>query len=167
MQLLRILHIVFGSLWVGMAFFTAYFLMPAMREAGPDSAKVMAGLQRRHMLTVIPAFGLVTILSGLWLLWRVSLGFQMDALKNPTGHALMGGAVLALVGFLLGISIMRPAMLKAAGLAQSLGELTNETARTERMAEIGRLRARAGSVGKLVGVLLILATVAMAVARYL
>jgi uncharacterized membrane protein len=167
MLLLRILHIVAGVLWVGMAVFTAYFLMPAMAEAGPDAAKVMAGLQRRRILTVIPALGLVTIVAGLWMLWKASLGLQHDYLVSPAGHTFTVGGGVAIVGFILGVGVMRPAMLKAAALMQSMGELKTDAERQARMAEIGRLRARAGTVGRFVGALLVLAAAAMAVARYL
>lgn len=167
MLLFRFLHIVAGVLWVGMAVFTAYFLMPAMAEAGPDAAKVMAGLQRRRILTVIPALGVVTIVAGLWLFWKASSGFQHEYLLSGAGHALGVGGGLAIVGFVLGVGIMRPAMMKAGALIQTMGELTSDADRQARMAEIGRLRARAGTTGRFVGVLLVLATAAMAVARYL
>lgn len=167
MLLFRILHIVAGVLWVGMAVFTAYFLMPAMAEAGPDAAKVMAGLQRRRILTVIPALGLVTILAGLWLLWKSSFGFQHDYLVSPAGHTFTIGGIIAIIGFIFGVGVMRPAMMKAAVLAQSMGELTSDADRQARMAEIGRLRTKAGKMGRFVGALLVLAAAAMAVARYL
>lgn len=167
MLLFRILHIVGGVLWVGMAFFTAYFLMPSMAEAGPDAAKVMAGLQRRRILTVIPALGLVTILAGLWLLWKASFGLQHDYLVSPAGHTFTIGGAVAIVGFIFGVGVMRPAMLKAAALMQTIGELTSDADRQAGMAEIGRLRTRAGTTGRFVGVLLVLAVAAMAVARYL
>jgi len=167
MLVFRILHIVAGVLWVGMAVFTAYVLMPALAEAGPDAAKVMAGLQRRRILTVIPALGLVTILAGVWLLWTTSAGFQHDYLLSRAGHAFSLGGGIAIIGFALGVGVMRPAMLKAGALMQTMGGLTSDADRQARMAEIGRLRARAGATGRFVGVLLVLATAAMAVARYL
>ncbi len=45
--LVRFLHVLAGAIWVGMATFSAFFLMPAMKEVGPDGAKVMAALERR------------------------------------------------------------------------------------------------------------------------
>ncbi len=44
--LLRLVHIVLGVLWVGMIAFMVVFLTPALRDAGPDGAKVMMALQR-------------------------------------------------------------------------------------------------------------------------
>src|ERR687891_465683 len=45
--LLRLVHVVFGALWVGMVVFTTFFLAPAVQDTGPDGGKVMAALQRR------------------------------------------------------------------------------------------------------------------------
>jgi hypothetical protein len=47
---LRLLHIVLGAFWVGTLIFFALFLIPSVRDAGPDGAKVMAALQRRRFL---------------------------------------------------------------------------------------------------------------------
>jgi uncharacterized membrane protein len=38
----RFLHVFAGALWLGMAIFSAFFLMPAIKEVGPDGGKVMA-----------------------------------------------------------------------------------------------------------------------------
>ena len=52
--LARLLHVLSGAIWVGTVTFTSFFLMPAMMEAGPDAAKVMAGLQRRRFMDLLP-----------------------------------------------------------------------------------------------------------------
>ena len=46
--LARVTHVVLGAVWVGAIFLAAFFLMPAVAEAGPDGAKVMAGIVRRN-----------------------------------------------------------------------------------------------------------------------
>ena len=66
----RFLHVFAGALWVGMAIFSAFFLMPAMKEVGPDGGKVMAALERRGLVAFIPIVVSISILSGLWLYWR-------------------------------------------------------------------------------------------------
>ena len=48
MIVLRLLHIVLGALWVGIAVFLPLYLMPSLGESGPDAAaRVMSGLQKR------------------------------------------------------------------------------------------------------------------------
>ena len=53
--LLRLVHIVAGILWVGFAAFLPFYLVPAVAEAGPEAGKIMGALQRRGLMTVLPA----------------------------------------------------------------------------------------------------------------
>ncbi|MGH7751712.1 MAG: hypothetical protein ACREN5_02760, partial [Gemmatimonadales bacterium] len=110
---MRLLHIGLGVFWVGTILFNAFFLGPAMAEAGPDGAKVMAGLMRRRFMQIMPAVGIVTILSGLWLYWHVSGGFQAGYMRSRGGMTLGLGALAAILSFAVGITVVRPAMVRA------------------------------------------------------
>ncbi|HEX7025319.1 MAG TPA: hypothetical protein VF187_10925 [Gemmatimonadales bacterium] len=164
---LRLIHVLFGVLWVGFAVFVTLFLGPAVRDAGPDGGKVMAALQRRGVMTIIPGLGIVTLLSGLWLYWHLSNGFQADYLRSPTGHALGMGGVVAILAFGIGMSVARPAMMRAMALSQSLGSNPAGPDHAAQVALITKLRARADLGGRITAVLLLLAVAAMGVARYL
>jgi uncharacterized membrane protein len=164
--LLRLVHVVLGAVWVGMAVFTAFFLTPAFQDAAPDGAKVMAALQRRGMMTVMPILALGTLLSGIWLYWRVSGGFQAGYVTSPGGLTFGLGGAAALLAYGIGMTVMRPSMLRAVALSQTLGPTTTSREREERMAEIQRLRARGAAAGRWVAGLLVAAVAAMAVGRY-
>ena len=69
---LRLIHVVAGALWVGMVTFVTYYLQPALQEAGPEGGKVMAALQRRGIMTVMPILAVATLVSGLWLYLRAN-----------------------------------------------------------------------------------------------
>jgi hypothetical protein len=165
--LLRLLHVGLGALWVGMAVFTAAFMVPAIEEAGPDGGKVMAALQRRGILTVLPVLALGTLLSGIWLYWRSSAGLQPAFLASGVGLAFGIGGLASLVAYGVGITVLRPSMMRAAALMQGMGSGTAERERQSRMAEARALRARGAAAGRLVAALLLFALAAMAVARYL
>lgn len=66
----------------------------------------------------------------------------------------------------LGISVAMPAMRGAAALQPSLASLP-ESQRPARMAEIGRLNARAGALARLAPIVLLVVAAAMAIARYI
>ena len=85
---LRLLHIGLGAFWFGAHLFASFFLFPSMEEAGPDSAKVGAGIMRRHYPQIVAMFALLTVLSGIWLLWRVSGGFQPEYMQSGPGRGL-------------------------------------------------------------------------------
>jgi len=76
------------------------------------------------------------------------------------------GGAAALVAFLLGIVVLRPAMMRSIALAASLASAAPDD-RAKRSAEIQRLRARGAMTGWVVMILLLYALGAMAVARYL
>jgi hypothetical protein len=146
---LRFSHVFFGALWVGMMAFGTFFMGPAVEEAGPDGGKVMAGLMRRKVMVLMPLFALITLVSGFWLFNRLGNGIMTTRMGQAFG---LGGAA-ALIAFVFGMAVARPTMMRA----QKAGS----------PAEIQRLRARANTQGRIVGVLLLIALAAMAVARYL
>lgn len=165
--LLRLIHVGAGALWVGMAIYMTMFLGPAVQEVGPDGGKVMAALQRRGIMTVLPALALATVLSGLWLYWHASAGFAPGFSTSGAGLGFGVGGAASLVAYGLGMTVMRPSMMKAMALAQQIGPDTPEADRRQQMAEAQRLRVRANAAGRWVAGLLLLALAAMAVARYL
>lgn len=163
---LRFSHVFFGALWVGMMAFQTFFLMPALGEVGPDAAKVNAALMRRRIPIIMPIFALITIVSGMWLLQRLG-GANMGALMaTPMGQAFAWGGAVALLSFLVGMIVMRPAMMRSMKLAESL-PTTPQEQRGAVAAELQRLRARGALLGRVVTIMLLVTLGAMAVARYL
>ena len=152
MILLRLVHIGSGAMWVGMMAFMTFYLTPALAEVGPDAAKVMKGLEKQKIMIVMPVIALLTIISGTWMFVRLSAGPSNFA-ASRTGMALSIGALSAIIAFLIGVTFLRPLMMKA-------------TAATD-PAEAQRLRARGAMLSQWVARLLMLALGAMAVARYL
>ena len=164
---LRLVHIVLGSVWVGIVVFNTIFLGPAVQELGSDGGKVMGVLVRRGMMTFLPVVALGTLLSGVWLLWKVSLGFNEHYFHTAAVHAFSGGGAMAIIAYLIGITVLRPSTLRAGALAQGMAQVTDETERSARQQQIKILRSRARRSGQIVATLLVLSTAAMAVGRYL
>jgi len=161
MLVLRFSHVFFGALWVGMMAFQTFFLMPALAEVGPDSGKLMAALMRRRLPVILPIVALITLVSGFWLFQRLSGGAPAGLMRTPMGLAFGSGGLAALLAFLLGIVVMRPAMMRSTALQQSLASASPEE-RATRSAEIQRLRARGAMTGWVVMILLLYALGAMA-----
>lgn len=164
--ILRLVHIGLGAFWVGTMIFNAFFLVPSMLEAGPDGMKVAAGLARRRFLDIMPPVAGLTILSGIGLYWKASVGFQPAYMRSSVGMTYGVGALAALIAFVLGIVIMRPAMLKAAAISQAAASAAPE-ARVAKLAEAAALRQRGADAGKFIAVLLMVAVAAMAIGRYM
>lgn len=164
--LLRIIHVLGGVFWVGATIFTAAFLLPALRDAGPDGAKVMEGVARRKFMEIMPVVAILTMLSGLWMFYRASGGFNAAYFGSRIGMGLSTGGAFAIIAFLIGMTVVRPSMMKATELGKSAMQASPEE-KGRIMAAAGALRNRANKAGNIVATLLVLAAAAMAVARYL
>jgi uncharacterized membrane protein len=163
---LRFVHIVGGTFWVGSAVFVSIFLFPALAEIGPAAGQLMAALQRRRMMVVMPLVAVLTVLSGARLMWITSGGDLGAYGATPTGRTLMWGATAAILALLIGLFVARPTGMRAGRLA---GELAAAApADKERLGrELQRAQRRAGVAGVAVVLLLLLAATGMAIARYL
>lgn len=149
--LARLVHVIVGVFWAGTVFFNAWLLAPALSDVGPDGAKVMGALARRRMMVILPIAGILTILSGIWLYWHASVGFDAAYMRSRAGMVYGLGMVATLVAFLIGILVVRPTMMRLA---------------TADPSEAPKLRARAGAMSTLVALLVGVTVVCMAVGRY-
>lgn len=156
---MRLLHVLSGVFWAGTMIFMAFFLFPSVRDAGPEGGKVVAELTRRRFTEIVPVIALIAILSGLWLYWSAAAGSE-SYMGSRTGMTYGTGGTAAIISLLIGMSIVRPSMKRAAELAAA-GKPDEA-----RMAQIQGLRRRAGKGGQAVAILLLLAVAAMAIGRY-
>jgi len=164
---LRVIHIVGGIFWVGSMLYTTFFLVPAIRSSPAVAGPVMAGLQKRRLFTILPVVALLTIFSGIRLLWIASAGFDDSYLSTSMGRAFSVGAGAAIVAFLLSVLVSRPGFVKVGKLGASLAAATDEATRQPLMAEMQRINKRVATANAIVAVLLLLTAVTMATARYL
>ena len=162
---LRLVHVLGGTFWVGTALFNLFFLMPAIAPLGPTAGQVMAGLQRRRMMLVLPLVAIATILSGARLMWLGSGGLGARYLETRTGLTLTIAAAAATLSWLLGVAFIRPAMSRAASLGPAIASAP-EGERARLAAELEGIRRRAGVMNSIAVTLLVIAAAGMAVARY-
>jgi uncharacterized membrane protein len=164
--LTRVTHVLLGAFWVGSVTFAAFFLMPSVAEAGPDGAKVMAGLIRRKFLNVIPAVAIVNVVSGLWLYWRYTAGFDPKLSGTPGAMIFGTGGILAIIALHIGLLAMRRNVIKAGALTAKAGALPDGAEKAALMAEAMARRTRAMRAGPVVAVMLLITTALMALGHY-
>ena len=163
---LRLIHIVAGILWVGFAAFLPFYLMPALAQAGPEAGKIMGALQRRGLMTALPALAGLNMLAGLGLFWAVS-GGSAEYFRSPMSHTLILGALFAIAAYVLGMRVGRPSILRANAIMQTLSPTATPEERASAAASAAKLRQRGSRAAGLAAGLLIVAAACMAVARYL
>ena len=163
---LRILHIVVGVFWVGTVVFMAAFLTPSVRAAGPAGGAVLQQLMgvRRLPLWIMGAM-VVTLLSGLGLYWRDSAGFQSAWLASGAGKVFGLGGAVAIAASILGMAINMPAARRLTEISSRL-QAAGRPPTPEEQATLAALQARLSRASVVAAVLLVTATLLMAIARY-
>jgi uncharacterized membrane protein len=162
---LRLVHVLGGIFWVGSAMFMTVFLLPAIAKAGPSAGSVLGALRARGLLGVLPVVALLTMASGVRLLWIISGGFAAGYFQSATGRTYAGAGIAAIVSFLISLLVARPAAIRTGQLGATLGSATADQ-RAAVMLEMERLRQRAAVANGIVLALLVLAAAGMALGRY-
>ena len=157
--LLRITHIVGGVIWVGGTLIMTFFVGPTVGATGEAGQKFVGHLMNNLKFSnrMATASGL-TILAGFLLYFRGGT----TLMESRFGIGLGIGAVFALIGFVFGMMIGRTIKAMAALGAQMQGKPS-----PDQLAQMQALQKRQMTVSMISTVSVVLATVFMAIARYL
>ena len=164
---LRILHIGAGVFWAGAAWFFFFYIEPTARALGPDAGRFM-----HHMVAVrrvVAAFlgsSTVTVVAGALLYWRVSNGFDPAWLASGMGRALTVGAVAAIVAWLLGLFVVSRNVTELDRLGSSMAA-AGRPPTAEEGARLHAIETTLHSAGLADAILITIAVLGMATARYL
>lgn len=162
----RALHVLAAALWVGAAVLNALFLVPAVLAAGPAGGQVMRlMIQVRRLPVYMNTVMLVTLLTGLYVMDRVSGHFHPSWLASGPGIALTTGALLAFVTAGIGFFVTVPTVKKIGALGAAMAAAGGPPD-PARAAEMGRLQRRMLRMAQVGSLLIVLATILMAVARF-
>jgi uncharacterized membrane protein len=165
-HLLRVVHVLVGAFWVGSILFMAAFLVPSVRAAGPAGGAVMQQLvQARRLPRWLQTAAILTIVSGIGLYWVDSAGFRSAWLGSGPGRVFGLGGTFAVLAAIVGVVVNLPTARRLTALAARVQSSGRPPAPDE-AAEMQRLQARLGRATMVAAGLLVLATLAMAVARY-
>jgi len=167
MIVLRIVHILAGVFWVGSVAMFFLYVQPTAKALGPAGGPFMTHLlQQKRVPIVLLWCAATTITAGLLLYWRTSGGFDGDWITSATGLAFTIGGLAAIIAFLLGLTIAKPAADRMGALAQAAAAAGGPPSQ-EQAAQIGALQAKLRAIGLTNLGLLTGAVVLMAIARYL
>jgi uncharacterized membrane protein len=165
-MLLRVIHILAGVFWVGGLLFVARFLLPTTLALGPAAGPVMDHLNRvRRLPQSLLGAGIVTVLSGLALYWRDAVASGAGWMASATGMVFGAGAVFAILAILIGVTVNMPTARRLGELMASI-QASGSPPSAEQQGILQALQARLANAVRSVAALLVLATAAMALARY-
>jgi len=161
---LRVIHIGSAIFWVGSATFLLVFVEPTVRALGPQGGSFMAHMNTaRKMPQVIAISAVLTIAAGIWLYWR-DTRFDLDVISTAPVIGLTVGAVAAILAFVIGLTMVRPRVERLGALG---GAMASGSPTQEQVQEMGQLQGSLRGISIFNEVLLVIAVVAMASARFL
>lgn len=164
--LLRVVHVLSGTFWLGAALVNVFFLMPAAMSVGPAGGTLMLALRDRGLMHWLLATSVLTLLSGMRLFWIIAGGDPAMFMASPMGRVFGLSGIAAILAFALAMLVSRPSAVKIATLSSAMGS-ASEAERDVLQRDIERCRQRARIGSTLNIVLLVGSAMGMAVARYL
>jgi uncharacterized membrane protein len=162
---LRALHVLAAAIWIGSATFLAVVVVPAIEASGPAGGRVMPRLTARlgaHM----GVFSMVSVLSGIYLLWRFTGGFDGGVLATHAGRAFSIGGAAGILALIVGVIIGRTSE-RLVEAAAALDKASDEAARQALVRQMADLRGRVATLLRIVIALQTTALVLMAVGHYI
>jgi uncharacterized membrane protein len=162
----RALHVLLAAAWLGTVAFIYLVLSPALDEAGPSGAALITVMSRRGFHPLIAAVGGTTVLTGLWLYWRFTGGFDPTASATMGARVFGAGGVAGIVALVIGGAVVGRAAKKLEALGAKITATSDAAARAALLAEIGATKGRMVIFGKIVLALQVVALICMAIGHY-
>jgi len=162
----RLIHIVAGVFWAGSAFMVVGYILPTAGKAGPAGGEFMRHLIQSSFTRVILTAALLNVLAGLLMYWRDSAGLQLVWITTPTGLTFTVGGLAGLSGLVTAGAVIGPAAARLERLGHEV-QAGGKPPTPEQMAQLDALQVKMVQAMRVLAVLLGIAVVAMATARYI
>jgi hypothetical protein len=163
--ILRLIHVLSGVIWVGGVFFVSIYLMPTIRVLGPAGAPVMQHLaQVKKIQLFFMAMAFATILTGLAAFYHNSAG-DTEWMRSGPGRTFSFGALFAIVALIHGATVNSPTARKIGMLGMAF-QAAKGPPPADQVAEMQRLQDKLYFHAQVSISLLLLAALAMGLARY-
>jgi uncharacterized membrane protein len=160
----RAVHVPAAIIWAGGAIFFTFYVEPTMAKLGPDAEKfVNEIINVRKAPNYFAAAATLTVLGGAVLYYHDAGGFQLWT--SPTGWVFTIGAVCGIIAWASGGALLSPAIKKVGEIGGRI-KAAGGPPSAELIAEMHAAQARVKQIGQIDIVLVIIAVVTMATARY-
>jgi uncharacterized membrane protein len=165
MLILRILHIGLGVFWAGSVFSFALFITKAVKASGPEGGKFMQQLGKTGYPIAVMVAAIISILAGVLLIAKLSSGFHATWFTTPYAMVLTTGGVLAIIAFIIGFTVNRPAAARINALGSEIAKAGGPPT-AEQLQQLASLRKKLFIGTNVIALLLGLVVLAMSIFRY-
>ena len=154
----RVLHILMAALWVGGTFVMSMFVAPAIQDATSAGGRILTGVAKRGYVMFVPAIAGLVTLTGFYLYYHYTNGFEPGISGSMAGRVFGTGALAGIIAAFTGSSVGRK--------TQTIAALLEQADAKPEGAEKGALMAQAaiaqGSLARSNRITLVLMVVAVA-----
>lgn len=165
-NLMRVVHIFAGVLWVGAAFLFLFFISPSVKATAPGGQKFLQYfIVRRKYPTFMAVVANLTVLAGAVLFWRDASGDFLGWIQTGPGLGFTIGSVAAIAVIPLGIFFLGPLTERIGKLGAQI-EAADGPPSQEQLNELHALDQRLHKLEWVDFILLAISLVTMATARY-
>lgn len=162
MGLANLIHVVTAVCWAGGAFLIAWFLAPTVGASGEAGGSFMRNLtQGTKMVLYLNLASWLSVLTGLYLYWIFSGGFNPAWITTNQGLAFTISGLTAVAALIIGQTVSRPSSNRMAAIGREI-QAGGGPPTPEQAVEMSALNNRMLSAGRQVAVLLMLTIIGMA-----
>ena len=161
----RASHVLMAALWIGSAVFVSLLLLPAVEASGSSGGQVMARLRRGVSMYMAVLSG-TTVVTGLYLFWRFTGGFDPGVSVSHAGLAFGTGGTSGILAGIIGGGVVGRSANGVANLSNQAFGMAEGPARGALMHQAALLRRRAKIGTRVVIMLQMIALVLMSVGHY-
>lgn len=163
--IIRVLHVLLAAVWVGAVFAATFFFLPAIQDAKAAGGQVMIGVQKRGMTMFIPAIAGLVTLTGMYLYYRFTGGFDPVISGSMAGRVFGTGGIAGILAAIIGSGVGRKGK-KAVAIMQQAGPMPDGPGKAALMQQAAALQRKMATSSKITLVLMAIALVCMSVGHY-
>lgn len=165
-NIVRLVHIFAGVLWVGAAFLFLFFISPGVKATAPEGQKFLQHfIVRQKYPMFMTIVSILTVVAGAILLWRDASADFLGWMQTGPGLGFTIGSVAALIVVPIGLFLMSPRGKRIGQLGAQI-EAAGGPPSPDQLAELEKLDKELHTLEWIDFILLAIALVTMATARY-
>lgn len=163
---LRVLHVLLAAIWFGAIVANVFFLTPSVMEAKSGGGQVMAGMMRRGYVTFLTAISGIVTLTGFYLYYKFTLGFDPIASAAMPARIVGTGAVAGLLASVFGPMFVSRPIKRVAAIMAKAGPMADGAEKSALLQQSAALQASSILWSKITLVLMTIALVTMSIGHY-
>ena len=163
---LRVLHVLLAAIWIGSTVFLTFFVMPLIEQSGAAGGQMMVALNRKGLSAFFGALGGTTVVTGIYLFWRFTGGFDPVVSGSRAGIMYSIGGLAGVIAVIIGGSIVGRSAGKAVALLEQVAKMPENAEKKARLQQVATLTQRMKSAGAVVIVLQVVSLAFMAIGHY-